>query len=60
MEENVIKFQAQIKKLETVADGGYYLKLSFGAQDMDAFIKLVQANQPGVLLEVAAVAVQQS
>jgi hypothetical protein len=54
--DSVIRFQAQVFKAQTLIDGGW--RVSFdGSGNLEAFLKLVQAQQPGVMLEVVAVAV---
>ena len=57
-EVEAIRFKAQIIKISTLAAGGYRLTLDLGDDDMTAVVSLLEANQPGVLLEVAAVAVK--
>jgi hypothetical protein len=52
-----IRFQAQVFKVQTVIDGGLRLTLDLGQVDPSVIVALFDAKQPGILLEVAAVAV---
>ena len=54
--ETAISFSAQIFKIQTLVDGGWRLTLD-GAGNPEAVLALFQAKQPGILLEVAVVAV---
>ena len=58
MTNDAIRFQAQVFKIQTVVDGGIRLTLDLGAVDPAVIVALFEAKQPGVLLEVAAVAVE--
>ena len=51
------RFQAQVFKVQTVIDGGLRLTLDLGQVDPSVIVALFDAKQPGILLEVAAVAV---
>jgi hypothetical protein len=56
MADDAIRFQAQVFKFQTLIDGGWRLTLD-GSGQKEAVIQLLDAKQPGVLLEVAAVAI---
>ena len=51
-----IRFQAQVFKVATTIDGGIRLTLDMNT-DPDTMTKLIQAKQPGILLECACLAV---
>jgi hypothetical protein len=57
MTEEAIRFTAQVYKVQTLVDGGIRLTLDMPSSNVDTITKLIQANQPGILLEVAAVAI---
>ncbi len=59
MTDAAIRFQAQIFKIQTIVDGGTRLTLDLGPLDAETIVALFAAKQPGVLLEVAAVAIQE-
>ena len=54
---DVIRFQAQVFKVATLIDGGIRLTLDLSGADTNAIMALINAKQPGLALEVAAVAV---
>jgi hypothetical protein len=54
---DAIRFQAQIFKIQTLIDGGVRLTLDLGAIDPSVIVALFDARQPGIMLEVAAVAI---
>lgn len=56
--EKAIRFQAQVFKVGTLIDGGLRLTLDLNIPDSAVIVALFDAKQPGVLLEVAAVAVK--
>jgi hypothetical protein len=56
--EEAIRFTAQVFKVQTVIDGGIRLTLDLNASNTDTIISLIQAKQPGIFLEVAAVAIK--
>jgi hypothetical protein len=58
MEDVAIRFQAQIFKVQTLIDGGLRLTLDLGAVTPETIVALFDAKQPGVMLEIAAVAVK--
>lgn len=58
MSDVAIRFQAQVFKVQTLIDGGIRLTLDLGAVTPEAIVALFDAKQPGVLLEVAAVAIE--
>jgi len=57
-DDAAIRFQAQVFKVATLIDGGLRLTLDLSAADSSVIVALFDAKQPGVLLEVAAVAVK--
>ena len=59
-DDAAIRFQAQVIKLQTMADGGWRLTLDIlEPSDIEARDALDRARRPGIILEVAAVAVKQ-
>lgn len=58
MSDEAIQFQAQVFKIQTLIDGGLRLTLDLGAVDPAVIVALFDAKQPGVVLEVAAVAIK--
>ena len=54
---NVIEFQAQVYKVQTLVDGGIRLTLDLIAVKAETMVALINAREPGLLLEVAAVVV---
>jgi hypothetical protein len=57
--DKAIRFQAQVFKVQTLIDGGLRLTLDLGAIDPSVIVALFDARQPGVMLEVAAVAIKE-
>jgi len=55
---DVIKFPAEIIKVQTTADGAFRITLDIPADKVDIAAKLMEAKQRGAILEVAAVAVK--
>jgi len=55
--DNAIRFTAIVYKVQTLVDGGLRLTLDLGACEPDTIVKLFAAKQPGVILELAALAV---
>ena len=55
--EEAIRFQSQVFKLQTLIDGGWRLTLDLGIITPETITALSDARQPGIILEVAAVAV---
>ena len=53
--DNAIRFTAQVYKVQTLVDGGVRLTLDLIDAQPDTILKLIQAKQPGVLIETAAV-----
>jgi hypothetical protein len=53
----VIKFQAEVSKVSTLADGGIRITLDLPETAIDTAKKLMEARQAGALLEIAAVPV---
>ena len=60
MIEDAIRFSAQVYKVQTLVDGGIRLTLDMPSSNVETITQLIQANQPGILLEIAAVAVNVS
>lgn len=56
--ESVIRFQAQIAQVRTLADGGIRLVLDMKETAIDTATKMMQVRQSGSYLEVAAVPVK--
>jgi hypothetical protein len=50
-----IRFTAQVFKMQTLIDGGVRLTLDLVDAKPETVLKLIQARQPGILLETAAV-----
>ena len=59
MSDEAIRFQAQVFKVQTLIDGGLRLTLDLGAVDPAVIVALFEAKQPGVMLEVAAIAIKE-
>ena len=57
MSDDAIRFQAQVFKVSTLIDGGIRLTLDLSDSDTSTIMALINARQPGVMLEIAAVAV---
>ena len=55
---NVIRFQAQVSQVKTMADGGIRLVLDLPESAIDTATKMMQVRQSGSYLEVAAVPVK--
>jgi hypothetical protein len=55
---DAIRFQATVAKVQTMIDGGVRLTLDLGVIEPDTLIALFNARQPGIILEVAAVAIK--
>lgn len=58
MSDNAIRFSAQVFKIATTIDGGIRLTLDMGATDPNMVMALINAKQPGVILECACLAVR--
>jgi hypothetical protein len=56
-EKNLIKFKAQIFKIQTLVDGGIRITLDMSEKDIRQAGELMQARQAGAILEVVAVPV---
>ena len=52
-----IRFTAQVFKVQTLIDGGVRLTLDLDSTSPETIVRLFGAKQPGVFLEVAAVAI---
>ena len=56
---DAIRFSAQVFKLQTLIDGGIRLTLDLVEPiDPAVIVDLFEAKQPGIFLEVAAVAIK--
>lgn len=55
--ENVIRFTAQVARVQTMADGGLRVVLDFSETAIKQAGELMQAKQGGAVLEIAAIAV---
>ena len=53
-EDDVIRCKVQVVKVQTLAAGGW--RVTMDGVDYDAFVELAKAQAPGVMLELAAVA----
>ena len=53
-DEDVIRCKVQVVKVQTLAAGGW--RVTMDGVDYDAFVELAKAQAPGVMLELAAVA----
>ena len=53
-EDDVIRCKVQVVKVQTLAAGGW--RVTMDGIDYDAFVELAKAQAPGVMLELAAVA----
>jgi hypothetical protein len=53
--DNAIRFTAVVYKVQTLVDGGVRLTLDLVDAKPDTILKLIQAKQPGILIETAAV-----
>jgi hypothetical protein len=53
-----IRFSATVAKIQTMIDGGLRLTLDIGPIKPETIIQLIDARKPGVVLEVAAVAIK--
>jgi hypothetical protein len=60
MSDEAIRFQAQVAKVTTLADGGIRLVLDIAETEIEVAKQMMLARQQGAVLEVAAVAVLQS
>ena len=58
MNKDVIRFTAQVSKVQTLADGGIRLTFDISEKDIDTATKIMQAKQAGAALEVAAIPVK--
>jgi hypothetical protein len=58
MSDEAIRFQAQVSKVTTLADGGIRLVLDLAETEIEVAKQMMQARQAGAFLEVAAVPVK--
>jgi len=57
MSDDVIRFSAQVFKVATTIDGGIRLTLDMNT-DPQTMTALIQAKQPGIILECACLAIK--
>ena len=57
MTDPVIRFQAEVSKVSTLADGGIRVTLDLPETAIETAKKLMEARQAGAILQVAAVPV---
>ena len=57
MSDDVIRFSAQVAKVQTLTDGGLRFTFDVAESEIEAARKLMQVKQAGGILEVAAVAI---
>ena len=57
MSDEAIRFQAQVSKVTTLADGGIRLVLDLAETEIEVAKQMMQVRQRGAVLEVAAVPV---
>lgn len=55
MEDTVIRFQAEVSKVTTLADGGIRITLDLSETEIETAKKMMEARQAGAILEIAAV-----
>jgi hypothetical protein len=60
MSDEAIRFQAQVSKVTTLADGGIRLVLDLAETEIETAKQMMEARQGGAILEVAAVRILQS
>lgn len=53
MENAIIQFRFELKKISTTTDHGYRLILELGEYELEAVNKLLVANKEGVLFQAA-------
>lgn len=56
--DNLIKFNAQVAKVQTLADGGIRIILDLPETAIDTATKMMQVRQMGALLEIVALPVK--
>ena len=56
-EKNLIKFKAQVSKVQTLADGGIRVTLDLSETDIKQAGELMRVKQAGAILEIVAVPV---
>ena len=57
-DENLIKFLAQVAKVQTMADGGIRLIFDLPETAIETATKMMQTKQAGALLEIVALPVK--
>ena len=57
-DDNVIRCSVQVVKVQTLQAGGW--RVTMDGNDYDAFVELAKAQAPGIMLELAAVAVREN
>ena len=58
MTDEVIRFTAQVAKVQTLIDGGLRVTLDLDEGAIDPAAKLMQAKQQGAILEIAAIPIK--
>jgi hypothetical protein len=58
MNKKVIRFQAQVSQVRTLADGGIRLILDLPESAIDTATKMMETKQAGATLEIAAIPVK--
>jgi hypothetical protein len=56
--EEVIRFTAQVSKVQTLADGGLRVILDLPEGAIDTATKMMQVKQQGAVLEIAAIPIK--
>ena len=56
-DDDVIRCTVQVVKVQTLQAGGW--RVTLDGIDYEAFAKLAKAQAPGIMLEIAAVAVKE-
>jgi hypothetical protein len=58
MAEEIIRFTAQVNRVQTLADGGLRVVLDLPESAIDAATQMMQVKLAGAILEVAAVPIK--
>lgn len=58
-DDAAIRFDAQVYKVQTLIDGGVRLTLDLCATDTAVIMALINARTPGIVLSIAAVAIDE-
>lgn len=54
----VIRFTAQVNRVQTLADGGLRVVLDLPESAIDTATQMMQAKQAGAILEIAAIPIK--